>query len=185
MMATTWKRAFVQNAYTHAHNVCLEWIVRLVQKDCNYKVVNVEQRALKGKSYVIKPFRDAFWCRGGDTRTETLWLFVFLTHTVGVKEWIVILYQVLCSALHVQTRPPSKMIRIFYVCVCVLLIMFVCLWIFGCILVTMRHKNSTVSHITTDKCTITLIPDHHPSKLKQSNKTNKLTYVEWHIFNFG
>lgn len=49
MMATTWKRAFVQNAYIHAPNVCLGWIVRPVQKDCNYKAANVEQRALKGK----------------------------------------------------------------------------------------------------------------------------------------
>lgn len=49
MMATTWKLVFVQNAYIHALNVYLEWIVRCVQKDCNYKAANVEQRALKGK----------------------------------------------------------------------------------------------------------------------------------------
>lgn len=49
MMATTWKREFVRNAYTLAPNVCPAWTVRCVLKDCNYKAVNVEQRALKGK----------------------------------------------------------------------------------------------------------------------------------------
>lgn len=48
-MAIIWRLAFVQNACTHVHNVCLAWIVRCVRKDCNCKVANVERHVLKGK----------------------------------------------------------------------------------------------------------------------------------------
>lgn len=191
---------------THMHTMCVSHeLYGLCKRTAITKwwmPNNVRSRV----SYVIKPFQmhfDAAEMMGSSDGSSLA--FAFLTQCmhacvcVSVCERTVISHQVLCSVLifrqcHFTVQNDSNFLSIHTIvlrrCVRVLLIMFACLWIFGCDSVTMRHTwSSTLSHITTNKCTHNIVnawpSPKHPGKLKQCNKTNKLTNVEWHILNFG
>lgn len=53
MKDSIWKLEFVQNVFTHVLNVFHVLIVQYVQKDFNFKVVNVQQHVLKVITVIV------------------------------------------------------------------------------------------------------------------------------------